>query len=211
MPDSCKHTPPVAMRISRFSVALLVVTLLQSATSASGQPLRFHLLPKESKVLTRIPDPFGQTVVGELTLREGEAQGQTNDLKGSGSVKLAIDAASYNSNLGLRDQDVQTYYLEAKDYPLIFFASSGVEEIREPKLSSDPWQLTIKGTLELHGTKREIRVPIKLTYQGKKLTAEGNAKILLKDFNIAVPTLLFYLRTGDQVEVTFRFVGEQQP
>lgn len=179
-------------------------------TPALGQLIHFRLLPKESKVQTRIVDPFGQTVVGELTLREGEAQGQTNNLRSSGSVRLLIDAASYNSNLGLRDQDVQNYYLEVKEYPEIRFTSTGIDEIKEPKSPADPWQLTIQGILQLHGTKKEISVPIRLNYREGKITAEGNTKFALKDFNIAVPTLLFRFRSADQVEITFRFVGEQK-
>jgi polyisoprenoid-binding protein YceI len=179
-------------------------------TPALGQLVHFRLLPKESRIQTRIVDPFGQTVIGELTLREGEAQGQTKDLKSSGSVRLSIDAASYNSNLGLRDQDVQNYYLEVKDYTEIRFTSTGIDEIQEPKSPADPWQLTIKGILQLHGTKKEIRVPVRLSYRDGKITAEGNTKFALKDFNIAVPTLLFRFRSADQVEITFRFMGEQQ-
>jgi len=198
------------VRISRFLVILIATALARLPTPALGEPIHFRLLPKESKVQTRIVDPFGQTVVGELTLREGEAQGQTDNLRSSGSVRLSIDAASYNSNLGLRDQDVQTYYLEVKDYPEIRFTSTGIEEIKEPKSPADPWQLTIKGILQLHGTKREIRVPVRLSYRERKITAEGNSKFALKDFNIAVPTLLFRFRSGDQVEITFRFVGEEQ-
>ncbi len=43
-----------------------------------------------------------------------------------------------------------------------------------------------------------------------KLDVEGSVRILLEDFNIAIPSILFF-RSGDSVEVTFRFVGEQQP
>jgi hypothetical protein len=53
-------------------------------------------------------------------------------------------------------------------------------------------------------------VPIRLTRQGSKMIAEGTTRIHLHDFKIAVPTFLFF-RSGDQADVTFRFVGEQQP
>jgi hypothetical protein len=55
-----------------------------------------------------------------------------------------------------------------------------------------------------------MQVPVRLSYREKKITAEGSTKIALKDFNIAVPTLLFRFRSGDQVEISFRLVGEQQ-
>ncbi len=182
-----------------------------SVSSAQGELLRFRLLPKESQILTQISDPFGKTVIGEFTLREGEARGRIIDLKGTGWVRLVIDAASYNSNIGLRDQDVQENYLEVKDYPLIVFTSSGIEDMREPRSPEEAWQLMVRGVLELHGVKRELRLAVKVTHQGRRVTAAGSTKISLKDFNIAVPTLFFFFPSGDQAEVKFRFVGEQQP
>jgi len=185
------------------------MTLGALPTSALGEPVHFRLLRQESNILTHISDPFGRTVVGELALREGEARGDIKDVRSSGSVRLTMDASSYNSNLGLRDEDVRDNYLEVKEYPLITFTSTGIEQIKDFK-PRETWQLTIKGILELHGIKRAISVPVKLTYREGKITAEGNTKILLKDFNIAVPTLLFRFRSGDQVEVRFRIVGERQ-
>lgn len=191
--------------------ALVALIFAPFASLAQTALLRFRLLPSESQILTLTTDPFGQTVTGELTLRDGEAGGRIEDLKGSGQVRVAIDAASYNSSLGLRDDDVQTYYLHVKDYPTITFVSGGIDEIREPSSSKEAWNLTIKGTLDLHGVKKEIRVPVRLTHQGRRITVEGSTRIFLKDFNISVPTLLFWFRAGDQVEVKFRFVGEQVP
>lgn len=191
--------------------ALSAIVLLAPLPSALGELLRFRLLPQETKILTEISDPFGGTVKGEFTLKDGEARGDIENPQGTGWVRLAIDAASYNSNLGMRDQDVQEGYLHVHDYPLISFTSTGIEGVGMPRSGKEPWELTVRGVLELHGVTREIRLPVRLTYQGRKITVEGSTKILLKDFDIAVPVLLFFLRSGDQAEVKFRFVGEQQP
>ncbi len=199
------------MVISVIFAVLLAFLFAPSASWAQGELLRFQLLPGESKIVTEISGSFGGTVTGELSLLDGEVRGQISDLKGTGWVRLTIIMASYNSDLGLRDQDVRDNYLEAAKYPAATFTSTAIEEVREPKSPEEAWQLTVRGILDLHGVKKEIRVPVKVTFQGRKILAEGVTKILLKDFNIAVPTLLFFLRSGDQVEVTFRFVGEQQP
>ncbi|MGH7774804.1 MAG: YceI family protein [Candidatus Binatia bacterium] len=198
------------MLIYLFLATLLGLSFTPTALLAQGELLRFRLLPKESQIITQISDPFGKAVNGEFTLREGEAQGQVIDLKGTGWVRLVIDAASYNSNLGLRDQDVQENYLEVKDYPLIIFTTTGIDDVREPRSPEEAWHLMIRGVLELHGVKRELRLPVKVTHQGRRVTAEGSTKISLNDFNISVPTLLFLFSSGNQAEVKFRFVAEQQ-
>lgn len=197
--------------ISFFIVVLSATLLATLPTPTFGDLLHFRLVPKGSSIVTQISDPFGKIVVGKLALLGGEARGDLKELRGSASLSLTIDADSYNSNLGLRDQDVKDNYLEVKQYPQITFQSSSVEEIREPESAGGPWRLTIKGVIELHGIKREISVPVRLTHLERKITVEGSTKILLKDFNIAVPTLLFSFRSGDQVEVGFRIVGEEKP
>jgi polyisoprenoid-binding protein YceI len=193
--------------ICRLSILLLFFTLAPSFASKAGELIRFKLLPQESQILTQVPNPFG-IVKGELTVREGEAEGDTQDLQGTGRVRLTIDAASYNSNIGLRDEDVHENYLEVEQYPLIAFTSTGIENGKKTPSPEKAREFTIKGILELHGVKRELRVPVKLTQEGKRITVEGNTRIMFDDFNITTPVLLF-IRSGNHAEVSFRFVGEQ--
>ncbi len=197
------------MPIRRLSLFLLLFTLALSLASEAGEIIRFKLLPQESKILTQVPNPFG-IVDGELTVRKGEAEGDTLDLQGTGKVRLTIDAASYNSNIGLRDEDVQENYLEVEQFPLITFTSTGIENGKKTSSPEKARKFTITGILELHGVKKEIRVPVKLSQEGKRIIVEGRTKILFDDFNINTPVLLF-IRSGNHTEVSFRFVAEQQP
>jgi len=125
-------------------------------------------------------------------------------------VRLTIDAASYISNIGLRDEDVRENYLEVEQFPLITFTSTGIENGKKtlsPEMARD---FTITGILELHGVKKEIRVPVKLTQEGKRIIVKGKMMVLFGDFNIATPVLLF-IRSGNHTKVSFRLVAEQQP
>ncbi len=107
-------------------------------------------------------------------------------------------------------QDVQEYYLEVKQYPVIRLDSTGIQKSERPHSLKEPWQITLKGRLELHGVQREVIVPVRLLYQTNKIIAQGSFRLLLEEFNITVPRLLF-LKSGNQVEVDFSIVGERQP
>jgi polyisoprenoid-binding protein YceI len=170
----------------------------------------FRLIPDESQIITKVKDPFGNIVNGALRVRQGEARGDIDRLQEVGSVSLVIDTSSYNSNIGLRDQDVQEHYLEVQQHPVIRFNSTGIQKIERPQSPENLWQITVRGSLELHGVQREVIVPVRLLYQTNKITAQGNFRLVLEDFNIRVPTLLF-LKAGNQVDVEFRIVGERQP
>lgn len=192
-------------------VFLLALSLaLLHTSSALADPQRFRLDPNASQISATIDDPFGNRVNGTLRLDRGEARGDPDRLAETASVSLVLDAASYKSNLGLRDQDVQANYLEVKQYPVIRFESTGVVKTEPPRSDADPWLITVNGELELHGVKRKILVSIRLLYQTNKIVAQGQFPLLLEDYNIAVPTLLF-LKTGNKVQVDFRITGERQP
>jgi polyisoprenoid-binding protein YceI len=194
---------------SRF-IWILSLVLTSPSAPDLAEVQRFRLIPDESQIVTKIQDPFGNIVNGALRVRQGEARGDIDRLQEVGSVSLVIDTRSYNSNIGLRDQDVQEYYLEVQQYPVIRFDSTGIQKIERPQSPKDLWQITLRGRLELHGVQREVIVPLRLVYQTNKIMAQGNFRFVLEDFNIRVPTLLF-LKAGNQVDVDFRIVGERQP
>jgi polyisoprenoid-binding protein YceI len=193
--------------LTRRLGCLLLVSALFSP-SAFAELQRFRLNPDESQISVRISDPFGKVVDGAFRLRQGEARGDPDRLAESASVSLVIDAASYNSNIGLRDQDVQEYYLEVKHHPVIRFDGALAEKAE--RASQEAWQITVKGRLDLHGVQREIVVPVRLLYQQNRIVAQGSFRLSLAEFNIAVPRLLFW-NAGNQAEVIFRLVGERQP
>ena len=198
------------MRCAGFFIWILSLVFGFPLAPALAEVQSFRLIPDESQIITKVKDPFGNIVNGALRVRQGEARGDIDRLQEVGSVSLVIDTSSYNSNIGLRDQDIQEHYLEVQQYPVIRFNSTGIQKIERPQSPENLWQITVRGSLELHGVQREVIVPVRLLYQTNKITAQGNFRLVLEDFNIRVPTLLF-LKAGNQVDVEFRIVGERQP
>jgi polyisoprenoid-binding protein YceI len=195
--------------VSRF-IWFSALLLLTHPSASLAEIERFRLIPEESQIVTKVKDPFGNLVHGALRLRQGEARGDIDRLQETGTVSLVIDTTSYNSNIGLRDQDVQEHYLEVHQYPVIRFDSTGIDKIEQPKSPKEPWQITLRGRLELHGVQREVIVPLRLIYQTNRIIAQGNFRFMLEEFAISVPRLLF-LKAGNQVDVEFRIAGERQP
>ena len=201
---------PADLRLHCICCLLVLPFVLLHEPFARADIQRFRLTPDGTQIRAIIDDPFGNVVNGTLRLRTGEARGDVERLAETASVVLMIDAASYNSNIGLRDQDVQEYYLEVKQYPTIRFGSTGVVKSERPPSSTEPWLITLKGDLELHGIKREIQLPVRVSYQENKIVAQGQFQLLLEEFKISVPRLLF-MKAGNKVQVDFRIVGERQP
>jgi polyisoprenoid-binding protein YceI len=199
-----------AVAEKKLALSLAAWFLLWPLTSppALAEPQRYRLNPAESQITAQIADPFGKIVAGGFRLTQGEVQGDPTRLLESASVSLVVDTASYDSNIGLRNQDVVEYYLEAKQYPVIRFSGTRIEKAETT--AKEAWQITLTGRLDLHGVQKEITVPVRLLFQQNKLVAQGSLRLSLADFKIAVPQLLFW-KAGDRVEIDFRLVGERQP
>ena len=185
---------------------LLLLALL--APPAFAEPQRFRLSSEQSQITSKITDPFGKVVNGTFRLIQGEAYGDPARLVETASVVLEIDAASYNSSIGLRDQDVVEYSLNFKQHPLSRFNGAVVDNAERD--SQAGWRVTVKGRLELNGVPKEIVVPLRLLYQQNRIVARGSFRVSLAEFNIAIPQLLFW-KAGHQAEIDFRLVGERQP
>ena len=125
------------MRRGSHFIWILSLVLISPSAPASAEVQRFRLIPDESQIVTKVKDPFGSIVNGVLRVRQGEARGDIDRLQEVGSVSLVIDTRSYNSNIGLRDQDVQEYYLEVQQYPVIRFDSTGIQKIERPRSPED--------------------------------------------------------------------------
>ena len=199
-----------AMIAKPLAVSLGSLLLLSGFLSppAFAEPQRFRLSPAESQITSKITDPFGKVVNGTFRLSQGEASGDPARLLESASVTVVIEAASYNSNIRLRDPDVQEYYWEVKQHPVIRFTGAVIEKAEGA--SKEVWQITVRGRLDLHGVQKEIVVPMRLLFQQNKLVAQGSFRVSLADYKIAVPQLLFW-KAGEHAEIDFHIVGERQP
>jgi hypothetical protein len=69
---------------------LLLYFVVFQTYKASAQVQRFYINPDTSQISAKIKDPFGNTVDGKLRIRQGEAHGELNRLRETGSVSLVI-------------------------------------------------------------------------------------------------------------------------
>ena len=91
----------------------------------------------------------------------------TNDEKDitKSSVSVVIKAASINTGIGARDNDLRTAaFFDVEKYPEITFESKRVEKKGK--------QLIAVGTFTMHGVSKEIALPFTITGINKDLVAK---------------------------------------
>ncbi|WP_292662243.1 YceI family protein [Nitratifractor sp.] len=119
------------------------------------------------------------------------------------SLSVASDPASLHGTVWIRAKDLRSdnhkrdeHMYEAmavKKYPKIRFTIAKVRRQGSAYL--------IEGTLTLHGTSRRLKIPAKIVRKGKTLELRSRFRILMSDYGIQPPKLMF-LTVRDAVDIT---------
>ena len=165
---------------------LTVLLFLSFATLLSAASL--HLQKGYIKTHTEV---LGDSTIDPTTGRVHAAlklSGDPTTLRGSVWI-LARDLRSDN-----KERDGHMYEaMEIKKYPKIRFRIDAVRRHGS--------QYLLQGTLTLHGKSRSMKIPAKITGKGTKLELTARFRILMSDFGIMPPKLLF-LTVRDAVDIT---------
>jgi polyisoprenoid-binding protein YceI len=97
------------------------------------------------------------------------------------SVKVDIDIASIYTNEDALTKHLQTAdFFDVEKYPKATFVSTKIA----PDAEGGEGNYTVTGDLELHGVKKSVTFPAKITISDSDVTVNSEFSINRKDFNI---------------------------
>jgi len=135
-------------------------------------------------------------------------EGNSNNIRGEinynftdnsvNNCSLRVNLSSFDSGNTNRDSNMLTY-LEAFNYPDVVFVSRDISIKGE--------YAYVNGKLTLHGVTKEIEAKAKLSLDDGFI-ASGTFNILLSDFGIERPALLFKKISND-IKIEYRIIGKK--
>jgi polyisoprenoid-binding protein YceI len=130
-----------------------------------------------------------------------EFKGTSNNLTGlinldKNLVDFYLDLTTLDTGIDLRNQHMRDSYLETDEYPFAEFTGQIVSEF-DPDLS-EKQEAKVKGTFKIHGVEREITVPGTITPTPDGLQLDASWTVLLNDYNIERPGVVFYKLADEQ-------------
>jgi polyisoprenoid-binding protein YceI len=176
-----------------FAIALLV-TLTLSATAQDT----WQLDPQHSSAQFSVRHLGVSTVRGAFTKVSGSVQYDSAN-PGKASIQAAIDAASVDTRVEMRDNDLRSpNFLDVKKFPIIAFQSERIEAAGAGKLK-------VTGDLTIHGVTKEVvldvdgpTAPMKDPWGNQRMGASATTKINRLDFGVAgAPNVV-----GDEINLT---------
>ncbi len=119
------------------------------------------------------------------------------------SGEIVVDASSGDSGSGMRDRKMHKEVLESARYPDIVFRPDRVEGA---VTNSGNATVKVHGIFSIHGTSREITVPVQLDTTGDHWTASMQFTVPYAKWGMKNPSTLF-LRVSDSVEIDVAAAG----
>jgi polyisoprenoid-binding protein YceI len=105
----------------------------------------------------------------------------------SGQIEFAVLVKGFEFRRALMQEHFNENYMESDKYPKSTFKGkiTNIGTINFQKDGSYP--ATVKGTLEIHGIKKEIESTGTLKVSGENVLATAEFTVLLDDYKIAIP------------------------
>ena len=105
------------------------------------------------------------------------------------TVQFYIDLTTISTGVKLRDEHMQEEYLQTDKYPFAQFYGKIVSPFNTQ--SADSQQVTVKGSFKVHGVSQNISVNGTILVSPQKLYVKAAWPILLKNYKIKIPEVLF--------------------
>ncbi len=92
-------------------------------------------------------------------------------------------------NSPLQREHFNENYMETSIYPEAIFVGKIIEDIDLAK--DGVYNIRSKGKLKIHGVERERIINARVTIAGKKITVRSDFIVLLADYNIKIPRVVY--------------------
>lgn len=108
----------------------------------------------------------------------------------TGQIEFAVLVKGFEFKKALMQDHFNENYMESDKYPKSVFKGKivNIDKVNFEKDGSYP--VTVKGTLEMHGVKKDVETNGTLKVAGQSVTSNAEFTVLLADYNIAIPSLV---------------------
>jgi polyisoprenoid-binding protein YceI len=191
------------MSLNKF---IICITVFLAVTAHAGRPdtVSFTAAPGSEVFYTadiRLAFVATSTVEGRNESVSGTILWIETDSRPVVHAELTIDASKFDSGNATRDRDVRNI-LNVVEYPEITFELASLLGLDAVPLTELSGEYVATGLLTVHGTAKEINVPVRLHYSDGVLTIEGATASKYSDFGIDPPRVAGFVgRAPDELRL----------
>ena len=113
-------------------------------------------------------------------------------------IYFKIQNTSFQFKEKLMQEHFNENYMESEKFPVSDFNGKFLEDINLTKIGN--YKVTIIGTLNIHGKKKEYKVAGTLSSSASGITFTSTFKIKLADHGVEIPTIVF-TKIAEQLDI----------
>lgn len=117
----------------------------------------------------------------------------------TGEIDIKINNQFFKFKKQLMEEHFNEEYMETAKYQYTVFTGKVNEKVDYTKDGAN--QVTVTGTMDMHGVKKNITIPGTITVQNGLLFVKTNFAVKLADYNVKIPSVLGS-NIAEQVAVT---------
>jgi len=114
---------------------------------------------------------------------------EDGDLTKKSKLYFEVELNTLDTGIGLRNRHMRENYLHTDKYPLTYFNG---KIIKSEKVSENEYKVTTEGTIFIHGVEQPLTVEGTMKKDGKQFNIQCQFNVKLSDFNIDIPSIMFY-------------------
>jgi len=185
--------------IMNLQLVCVFATLLAAAPLAAAENVL--TFDPSTTTITFFLEATGHDVHGTLALADGQLR--FDPQSGEVAGKITIDASRAESGNAKRDKKMHNKVLETATYPEIVFVPSRIEGTVAPSGSSE---VTLVGTVAIHGGEHEVELPTTVEFADGNFTAHATLTVPYVAWGMKDPSV-FILRVGKEVSIDIEAAG----
>jgi polyisoprenoid-binding protein YceI len=196
--SGAKRTPSAPITAPTVTGAVASATTFQIDSTSSTASFTV------SEVLRGQP----KTVVGSTDQIAGEISVDTADPSSLQIGTVRIDARTFATDEGQRDNSIRRFILSTDRYEFIEFAPTAIEGLPGAIDVGTPFSFTVSGDLTVKDATSPVTFDVTATLvSAGRIEGAATATITRSQFGVTIPSVSFVADVSDEVGLEFDFVA----
>jgi polyisoprenoid-binding protein YceI len=182
------------------SIPLVLLLLSLNILSASAQKTEYHVDKQADNLVKFISDAPVENFEGVTDHIDGYLVYQGDDPTAGSELYFEVDLRTLDTGIGLRNRQMREDYLHTDRFP--YAAYKG--RIIRATPSEEGMNVEVRGTMDIHGVKRPMRISGVISGQGETRRIRSRFEVTLGDHDIEIPQFMF-LKIDEVMQLVLDF------
>jgi len=178
-----------------------IVFIFLIFTATSIYSTEFDVDKSKDNSVKFISNATFQTVEGVTNNIDGYLYYKDDNFQSDSELYFEVDLRTIDTGIGLRNRHMREDYLQTDKYPMTNYKG---KIIYIAKVSDEEYKVTVDGNMFIHGITRPLRINGNLFHTANGYRVKAYFEILLSDYNIQIPQLMF-MKLSNQIHLVVDF------